>query len=298
MDGAILVVSAADGPMPQTREHILLARQVGVPALVVFLNKVDMVDDPELIELVEMEIRELLSFYEFPGDEITIVKGSALAAATGGDPKLGKEAILELMAAVEASIPTPKRETEKPFLMPVEDTFSIAGRGTVVTGRVEQGVLKVGDDLEIVGLVPTQKTICTGVEMFKKSLDQGQAGDNLGCLLRSIKRDEVTRGQVLAAPGTVKTYKKFAAEVYVLTANEGGRHTPFFSNYRPQFFFRTADVTGTCQLPKSVEMVVPGDNATLEVTLLHAVPMAEGLRFALREGGKTVGAGVVAKVIE
>jgi len=298
MDGAILVVSAADGPMPQTREHILLARQVGVPALVVFLNKVDMVDDPELIELVEMEIRELLNFYEFPGDDITIVKGSALAATTGSDHKLGRDAILELMAAVEANIPTPKRETEKPFLMPVEDVFSIAGRGTVVTGRVEQGVLKVGDDLEIVGLVPTQKSICTGVEMFKKSLDQGQAGDNLGCLLRSIKKDDVRRGQVLAAPGTVKTYKKFSAEVYILTANEGGRHTPFFNKYRPQFFFRTADVTGVCTLPKAVEMVVPGDNATLEIDLLYAVPMAEGLRFALREGGKTVGAGVVAKVIE
>lgn len=298
MDGAILVVSAADGPMPQTREHILLARQVGVPALVVFLNKVDMVDDPDLLELVEMEVRELLTFYEFPGETIKIVKGSALAASTGGDPVLGKEAILKLMEAVEESIPTPKRETDKPFLMPVEDTFSISGRGTVVTGRVEQGVVKVGEDLEIVGIVPTQKTTCTGVEMFKKSLDFGQAGDNVGVLLRGTKRDEVFRGQVLAAPNTVKTYKKFQAEIYVLTQNEGGRHTPFFNNYRPQFFFRTADVTGTCLLPEKVEMVMPGDNATMTIQLFTAVPMAEGLRFALREGGKTVGAGVVAKVIE
>lgn len=298
MDGAILVVSAADGPMPQTREHILLARQVGVPALVVFLNKVDMVDDPELIELVEMEVRELLNFYEFPGDEISVVRGSALAAATGGDAKIGKEAILELMAAVEEKIPTPQRDTEKPFLMPVEDTFSIAGRGTVATGRVEQGKLKVGDELDLIGLKPTVKTTCTGVEMFKKSLDYGQAGDNLGILLRSLKREDVVRGQVLAAPNTLKTYKKFNAEVYVLTDKEGGRHTPFFNNYKPQFFIRTADVTGSVKLPKDVEMVMPGDNATLEISLIHPVAMAEGLRFALREGGKTVGAGVVAKLIE
>jgi len=298
MDGAILVVSAADGPMPQTREHILLARQVGVPALVVFLNKVDMVDDPELIELVEMEIRELLSFYEFPGDDIEIIKGSALAAVTGSDAKLGKEAILKLMEAVEAKIPTPKRETDKPFLMPVEDTFSISGRGTVATGRVETGVLKVGDELEIVGIAATQKTICTGVEMFKKSMDFGQAGDNVGALLRGVKREDVKRGQLLVAPGTVKCYKKFKAEVYVLTEKEGGRHTPFFNNYKPQFFFRTADVTGICTLPTTVEMVVPGDNATLDIELIVPVAMAEGLRFALREGGKTVGAGVVAKLIE
>jgi elongation factor Tu len=298
MDGAILVVSAADGPMPQTREHILLARQVGVPALVVFLNKVDMVDDPELIELVEMEVRELLSLYKFPGDEIKIVRGSALAAATGGDPKLGKEAILALMDAVEASIPTPKRETDKPFLMPVEDTFSISGRGTVCTGRIEQGTLKVGDEIEVVGLKDTQKTTCTGVEMFKKSMDFGQAGDNVGALLRGLKRDDVKRGQVLAAVNTVKTYKKFKAEVYVLTQNEGGRHTPFFNSYRPQFFFRTADVTGTVTLPENVEMVVPGDNATMNIELLTPVAMSQGLRFALREGGKTVGAGVVAAVLE
>lgn len=298
MDGGILVVSAADGPMPQTREHILLARQVGVPALVVFLNKVDMVDDPELIELVEMEIRELLNFYEFPGDDIAIIKGSALAAATGGDPKIGKDAIMELMKAVEEKISIPKREVDKPFLMPVEDVFSIAGRGTVVTGRVEQGVLKVGDDLEIVGLIATQKTTCTGVEMFRKSLERGEAGDNLGALLRGIKKDDVRRGQVVAAPGTVKTYKKFSAEVYCLTEKEGGRHTPFFNHYRPQFFFRTADVTGSCTLPPTSEMVMPGDNASLTVELYTPVPMAEGLRFALREGGKTVGAGVVAKVIE
>lgn len=298
MDGAILVVSAADGPMPQTREHILLARQVGVPALVVFLNKVDMVDDPELIELVEMEVRELLNFYEFPGDEISTVKGSALAAATGGDTKIGRDAILELMEAVESKIPTPKRDLEKPFLMPVEDTFTISGRGTVATGRVEQGVVKVGDDLDLVGLKPLSKTTCTGVEMFRKSLENGQAGDNLGILLRSLKREDVLRGQVLAAPNSLKTYKKFKAEVYVLTDKEGGRHTPFFSNYRPQFFFRTADVTGSVKLPEGVEMVVPGDNATLEIELIAPVAMAEGLRFALREGGRTVGAGVVAKVIE
>lgn len=298
MDGAILVVSAADGPMPQTREHILLARQVGVPALVVFLNKIDMVSDPELVELVEMEVRELLSFYEFPGDTIPIVQGSALAAATGGDPKIGKDAIMKLMEAVEANIPTPVRETEKPFLMPVEDIFSIAGRGTVATGRIEQGKIKVGEDIEVVGLVNTQKTTCIGVEMFKKSMDFGQAGDNVGILLRGLKRDDVKRGQVLAAPNTVKTFKKFKAEVYVLTQNEGGRHTPFFNNYRPQCFFRTADVTGVCTLPEKVEMVVPGDNVTMEISLITPIAMAEGLRFAIREGGKTVGAGVVAKTLE
>jgi len=298
MDGAILVVSAADGPMPQTREHILLARQVGVPALVVFLNKVDMVDDPELLELVEMEVRELLNFYEFPGDKIAIVRGSALAASTGGDAKLGKEAILKLMAAVEENIPTPKREVDKPFLMPIEDIFSIGGRGTVCTGRIEQGKIKVGEDLDVVGIVPLQKTICIGVEMFRKSLDFGQAGDNCGILLRSIKREDVRRGQVLAAPNTIKTYKKFKAEVYVLKDTEGGRHTPFFNNYRPQFFFRTADVTGVVKLPEGVEMVVPGDNANLEIDLIAPIPMEVGLRFALREGGKTVGAGVVSQTIE
>jgi len=298
MDGAILVVSAADGPMPQTREHILLSRQVGVPALVVFLNKVDMVDDEELLELVEMEVRELLSFYEFPGDDIEIIRGSALAATSGSDDKLGKEAVLELMRAVERNIPTPKRDTEKPFIMPVEDTFSIAGRGTVVSGRVEQGILKVGETVELVGLKETTSTTCTGVEMFKKSMDYGQAGDNIGALMRGIKRDEVLRGQVLSAPGATKTGKSFTAEVYVLTKEEGGRHTPFFNKYRPQFFFRTADVTGSCTLPEGVEMVMPGDNATLQVDLLTSVPMAEGLRFAIREGGKTVGAGVVAKMVE
>eukprot|EP01033_Poteriospumella_lacustris_P003752 gene3750-2660_t len=299
MDGAILVVSAADGPMPQTREHILLARQVGVPALVVFLNKIDAVSDPELVELVEMEVRELLSFYEFPGDDIEIIKGSALAAATDGDATIGRDAILQLMEAVERSIPTPVRETDKTFLMPVEDTFSIAGRGTVVTGRVEQGIVKVGDELEIVGLKPTiTKTTCTGVEMFKKSLDQGLAGDNVGVLLRGVKREDILRGQVLAQPGTVKTHKKFKAEVYVLNQKEGGRHTPFFNNYRPQFFFRTADITGNCKLPEGVEMIMPGDNATFEIELIAPVAMSEGLRFALREGGRTVGAGVVAKIIE
>lgn len=298
MDGAILVVSAADGPMPQTREHILLARQVGVPNLVVYLNKVDQVDDPELIELVEMEVRELLSFYEFDGDEIEIVQGSALAATNDKDPTIGRESILALMEAVERSIPTPERDLDKPFLMPVEDTFSISGRGTVVTGRIETGKLSVGDDLEIIGLKEKAKTTCTGVEMFKKSLPDAQAGDNVGALLRGVKREDVLRGQVLAAPGTIKTAKKFAAELYVLNKDEGGRHTPFFNNYRPQFFFRTADVTGNCVLPKEVEMVVPGDNASIEVELIHPVAMAEGLRFAIREGGKTVGAGVVAKIIE
>lgn len=299
MDGAILVVSAADGPMPQTREHILLARQVGVPHLVVFLNKVDMVDDPELVELVEMEVRDLLTQYKYDGDNAKIVRGSALMASTGGDPTLGRDAILALMAAVEEAVPTPARELDKPFLMPVEDIFSIQGRGTVVTGRIEQGSVKTGEDLEILGLVPTPlKTTCTGVEMFKKSMDYGQAGDNVGILLRGTKREEIQRGQVIAKPGSVKTYKKFEGEVYVLTQKEGGRHTPFFKNYRPQFFFRTADVTGHITLPETVEMVVPGDNATLSVELIQPVAMTVGLRFALREGGKTVGAGVVSKLIE
>eukprot|EP00606_Chrysophyceae_sp_TOSAG23-5_P000066 GSChrysophyteH2.ASY1.ANO1.232.1 assembled CDS len=284
--------------MPQTREHILLARQVGVPALVVFLNKVDQVDDPELVELVEMEVRDLLSFYDFDGDEIEIVSGSALAAITESNDEIGKEAILKLMESVEKSIPTPERETQKPFLMPVEDTFSISGRGTVVTGRIETGTLRVGDDVEIVGLKKTQKTTCTGVEMFKKSMPDGQAGDNVGALVRGIKREEVLRGQVLAAPGSVSTYTKFEAQVYVLNKEEGGRHTPFFNNYRPQFFFRTADVTGTCMLPTDVEMVVPGDDAKLHIELISPIAMAEGLRFALREGGKTVGAGVVSKLVE
>lgn len=298
MDGAILVVSAADGPMPQTREHILLARQVGVPNLVVFLNKVDMVEDEELLELVEMEVRELLSTYKYDGDNIHIVRGSALAAATGGDKKLGADAIMKLMEAVEDSIPTPARDLDKPFLMPIEDTFSIQGRGTVVTGRVEQGSLKTGDEIEIIGLVPKAiKTTCTGVEMFKKSLDYGQAGDNVGILLRGLKREDVRRGQVVIKPGSLSTYTRFQAEIYVLTQKEGGRHTPFFKKYKPQFYFRTADVTGECILPDNVEMVVPGDNATLEVQLISPVAMAEGLRFALREGGKTVGAGVVTKVI-
>mmetsp|Transcript_89352 Transcript_89352/g.193419 ORF Transcript_89352/g.193419 Transcript_89352/m.193419 type:complete len:420 (-) Transcript_89352:170-1429(-) len=298
MDGGILVVSAADGPMPQTREHILLARQVGVPNLVVFLNKVDMVDDEELLELVEMEVRDLLSLYKYDGDNITIVRGSALAAATDGDPKIGKEAILALMDAVEATIPTPKREIDKPFLMPIEDTFSIAGRGTVATGRIELGQIKVGDEVEIVGIKPNPtKTTCTGVEMFKKSMESGQAGDNVGLLLRGLKRDDLLRGQVIAKPGSIKTCTKFEGEVYVLTQAEGGRHTPFFSNYRPQFFVRTADVTGSVQLPEGVEMVMPGDNATLSCDILHPLPMDVGLRFALREGGRTVGAGVVSKLL-
>lgn len=298
MDGGILVVSAADGPMPQTREHILLARQVGVPNLVVFLNKVDMVDDEELIELVEMEVRDLLSLYKYDGDNITIVRGSALAAATGGDPKIGRDAILALMEAVEATIPTPKREVDKPFLMPIEDTFSIAGRGTVATGRIEFGEIKVGDEVEVVGMnAAATKTTCTGVEMFKKSMESGQAGDNVGLLLRGLKRDDLLRGQVIAKPGSVKTFKEFEGEVYVLTQAEGGRHTPFFSNYRPQFFLRTADVTGSVMLPEGVEMVMPGDNATLSCKVIHPVPMDVGLRFALREGGRTVGAGVVSKVI-
>ena len=297
MDGAILVVSAADGPMPQTREHILLARQVGVPAIVVFMNKVDMVDDPELLELVEMEIRELLSSYQFPGDEIPIIKGSAKVALEGGDPKIGHDAILALMDAVDNYIPQPDRPTDKPFLMPIEDVFSISGRGTVVTGRVERGVLKVGDEIEIVGIKPTSKTTCTGVEMFRKLLDQGQAGDNIGVLLRGTKRDEVERGQVLAAPGTITPHTKFESEVYVLSKEEGGRHTPFFANYRPQFYFRTTDVTGTVELPAGVEMVMPGDNVKLTVQLIVPIAMEEKLRFAIREGGHTVGAGVVSKIL-
>ena len=298
MDGAILVVSAADGPMPQTREHILLARQVGVPAIVVYLNKMDMVDDPELLDLVEMEVRELLSSYQFPGDEIPIIKGSAKVALDGGDPKMGRDSIIALMDAVDSYIPQPERPLDQPFLMPIEDVFSISGRGTVVTGRVERGVLKVGDEIEIVGLRPTQKTVCTGIEMFRKLLDQGQAGDNIGVLLRGTKREEVERGQVLAAPGTITPHTKFESEVYVLSKDEGGRHTPFFANYRPQFYFRTTDVTGTIELPAGVEMVMPGDNVKLTVTLIVPVAMAEGLRFAIREGGHTVGAGVVAKIIE
>jgi len=298
MDGAILVCSAADGPMPQTREHILLARQVGVPALVVFLNKVDMVDDEELLELVEMEVRELLSSYDFPGDDIPIVKGSALAAVEGRDPKIGEEAVLELMAQVDAYIPQPERPVDLPFLMPVEDVFSISGRGTVVTGRVERGIVKVGEEVEIVGLRPSQKTTCTGVEMFRKLLDQGQAGDNVGLLLRGTKREDVERGQVLCKPGSITPHTKFVAEAYILTKEEGGRHTPFFTNYRPQFYFRTTDVTGQVELPEGTEMVMPGDNVSMKVTLIAPIAMDEGLRFAIREGGRTVGAGVVAKIIE
>ena len=300
MDGAILVVSAPDGPMPQTREHILLARQVGVPALVVFLNKVDMVQDKELLELVEMEVRDLLTFYQFPGDKIPIVRGSALAAVNGDKPELGREAILKLMDAVDTHILLPKRELDKPFLMPVEDVFMIAGRGTVVTGRVESGTIKVGDAIEVVGLRPqVLATTCTGVEMFKKSLDRGEAGDNLGILVRGLKREDVSRGQVVAKPGTVKTHKKFTAEIYVLKKEEGGRHTPFVVNYKPQFFIRTADITGTVtSLKEGAEMVMPGDNTTVTIELMQPVPMATGLRFALREGGKTVGAGVVASIIE
>lgn len=296
MDGAILVVSAADGPMPQTREHILLARQVGVPSLVVFMNKVDMVDDAELLELVEMEIRELLSSYQFPGDDIPVVKGSAKVALDGGDKTIGHDAIMTLMDAVDSYIPQPERPIDKPFLMPIEDVFSISGRGTVVTGRIERGVVKVGEEVEIVGLRPTQKTTCTGVEMFRKLLDQGQAGDNVGVLLRGTKREDVERGQVLAKPGSITPHTKFESEVYILSKEEGGRHTPFFANYRPQFYFRTTDVTGTIELPAGVEMVMPGDNVKLTVTLIVPVAMDEGLRFAIREGGHTVGAGVVAKV--
>ena len=298
MDGAILVVSAADGPMPQTREHILLARQVGVPAIVVFMNKVDQVDDPELLELVEMEIRDLLSSYDFPGDEIPIVKGSALVALEDGDPKIGKEAIIKLMEEVDRYIPQPERPKDQPFLMPIEDVFSISGRGTVVTGRVERGVLHVGDEIEIVGIKPTQKTTCTGIEMFRKLLDQGEAGDNIGVLLRGTKREEVERGQVLAAPGSITPHTEFKCECYILTKEEGGRHTPFFSNYRPQFYFRTTDVTGSIELPEGTEMVMPGDNIRMTAKLIHPVAMNEGLRFAIREGGRTVGAGVVSKILK
>ncbi|MFG1285309.1 elongation factor Tu, partial [Xanthobacter autotrophicus] len=290
MDGAILVVSAADGPMPQTREHILLARQVGVPALVVFLNKCDMVDDEELLELVELEVRELLSKYDFPGDDIPIIRGSALVALENGDPKLGRDAVLKLMEAVDAYIPQPERPVDLPFLMPIEDVFSISGRGTVVTGRVERGIIKVGEEVEIVGIRPTQKTTVTGVEMFRKLLDQGQAGDNVGILVRGTKREDVERGQVVCKPGTVKPHTKFKAEAYILTKEEGGRHTPFFTNYRPQFYFRTTDVTGVCTLPEGTEMVMPGDNVSMDVALIVPIAMEEKLRFAIREGGRTVGA--------
>jgi elongation factor Tu len=296
MDGGILVCSAADGPMPQTREHILLARQVGVPALVVFLNKVDMVDDAELLELVEMEVRDLLSSYNFPGDDIPIVKGSALAAVEGRDPEIGENAILALMKAVDEYIPTPERPLDKPFLMPVEDVFSISGRGTVVTGRVEQGIVKVGEEIEIVGIRPTVKTTCTGVEMFRKLLDQGQAGDNIGALLRGVEREGVERGQVLCKPGSITPHTVFEAEAYILTKEEGGRHTPFFTNYRPQFYFRTTDVTGIVKLPADKEMVLPGDNVKMDVELINPIAMDKGLRFAIREGGRTVGAGVVSEI--
>jgi len=298
MDGAILVVSGADGPMPQTREHILLARQVGVPALVVYMNKVDLVDDEELLELVEMEVRELLSSYDFPGDDIPIVKGSAKVAIDGGDPKLGEDSILELMVAVDTYIPQPERPIDLPFLMPVEDVFSISGRGTVVTGRVERGIVKVGEEVEIVGIRPVQKTVCTGVEMFRKLLDQGQAGDNVGVLLRGTKREDVERGQVLCKPGSITPHTKFVAEAYILTKEEGGRHTPFFTNYRPQFYFRTTDVTGIIKLKEGVEMIMPGDNAELDVELITPIAMEERLRFAIREGGRTVGSGVVTKIVE
>jgi elongation factor Tu len=298
MDGAILVVSAADGPMPQTREHILLARQVGVPSLVVYMNKVDMVDDPELLELVELEVRELLSSYEFPGDDIPVIQGSALCALDGREDAIGRESILKLMEAVDSYIPQPERAKDRPFLMPIEDVFTISGRGTVVTGRIERGIVKVGDEVEIVGLRPTTKTIATGVEMFRKLLDQGEAGDNVGVLLRGTKREEVERGQVLAKPGTITPHTTFVAEAYVLTKEEGGRHTPFFDNYRPQFYFRTTDVTGSVKLPEGTEMVMPGDNITMNVELLVPIAMEEGLRFAIREGGRTVGAGVVAKIIK
>jgi elongation factor Tu len=298
MDGGILVVNAADGPMPQTREHILLARQVGVPALVVFMNKVDQVDDPELLELVEMEIRELLSSYEFPGDDIPIIAGSALAAMEGRDPEIGENKIRELMAAVDSFIPEPARPIDKPFLMPIEDVFSISGRGTVCTGRIEQGVVNVGDEIEIVGIKDTQKTTITGVEMFRKLLDSGQAGDNVGALLRGTKREEVERGQVLCKPGSITPHTKFTGEAYILSKDEGGRHTPFFANYRPQFYFRTTDVTGVVTLPAGTEMVMPGDNVNIDVELIAPIAMSEGLRFAIREGGRTVGAGVVAKITE
>jgi len=296
MDGAILVVSAADGPMPQTREHILLARQVGVPALVVFMNKVDMVDDGELLDLVEMEVRELLSSYQFPGDDIPVVRGSALCALEDKNPEIGKQAVIALMAAVDAYIPQPDRPIDQPFLMPIEDVFSISGRGTVVTGRVERGIVKVGEEIEIVGIRDTKKSTVTGVEMFRKLLDQGQAGDNIGALLRGVGREDVERGQVLCKPGSVKPHKKFKAEAYILTKEEGGRHTPFFTNYRPQFYFRTTDVTGVCSLPEGTEMVMPGDNVTMDVELIQPIAMEEKLRFAIREGGRTVGAGVVASI--
>ncbi|WP_369969488.1 elongation factor Tu [Stenotrophomonas rhizophila] len=297
MDGAILVCSAADGPMPQTREHILLSRQVGVPYIVVFLNKADMVDDAELLELVEMEVRELLSKYDFPGDDTPIISGSARLALEGDQSDIGVPAVIKLVEALDSWIPTPERDIDKPFLMPVEDVFSISGRGTVVTGRIERGVIKVGEEIEIVGIRPVQKTTVTGVEMFRKLLDQGQAGDNAGLLLRGTKRDDVERGQVLAKPGSIKPHTKFDAEVYVLSKDEGGRHTPFFKGYRPQFYFRTTDITGACELPEGVEMVMPGDNVKMVVTLINPVAMDEGLRFAIREGGRTVGAGVVSKII-
>ena len=298
MDGAILVVSAADGPMPQTREHILLARQVGVPALVVFMNKCDMVDDPELLDLVEMEVRELLSSYQFPGDDIPIIRGSALCALEGKSPELGREAVLKLMEAVDSYIPQPERPKDLPFLMPIEDVFSISGRGTVVTGRVERGIVKVGEEVEIVGLRDTQKTTVTGIEMFRKLLDTGEAGDNVGALLRGVDREGVERGQVLCKPGSVKPHKKFKAEAYILTKEEGGRHTPFFANYRPQFYFRTTDVTGVVTLPEGTEMVMPGDNISFDIELITPIAMEEKLRFAIREGGRTVGAGVVAKITD
>ncbi len=298
MDGAVLVVSAADGPMPQTREHILLARQVGVPAIVVYMNKVDQVDDPEILELVELEVRELLSIYKFPGDDIPVIQGSALAALEGGDETTGKQSVLELMAAVDNYVPQPERPKDQPFLMPIEDVFSISGRGTVVTGRIERGVVNVGEEVEIVGIKETSKTTCTGVEMFRKLLDQGEAGDNVGCLLRGVGREEVERGQVLAKPGSITPHTKFSAEAYILTKDEGGRHTPFFTNYRPQFYFRTTDVTGQVALPEGTEMVMPGDNVSMEVELISPIAMDEGLRFAIREGGRTVGAGVVASIIE
>ncbi len=298
MDGAILVVSSADGPMPQTREHILLARQVGVPYIIVYMNKADMVDDAELLELVEMEIRELLSKYDFPGDDTPIIVGSALKALEGDQSDIGEPSIIKLAAALDSYIPEPERAIDKPFLMPVEDVFSISGRGTVVTGRVERGIVKVGEEIEIVGIVPTVKTTCTGVEMFRKLLDQGQAGDNVGVLLRGTKREEVQRGQVLAKPGSIKPHTKFSAEIYVLSKDEGGRHTPFFNGYRPQFYFRTTDVTGSIELPAGTEMVMPGDNVSIQVSLIQPIAMDEGLRFAIREGGRTVGAGVVAKIDE
>ncbi len=298
MDGAILVVSAADGPMPQTREHILLARQVGVPALVVFMNKCDMVDDPELLDLVELEVRELLKSYQFPGDDLPVVRGSALMALEDKSPELGEEAVLKLMAEVDRYIPQPARDKDKPFLMPIEDVFSISGRGTVVTGRVERGIVKVGEEVEIVGLKATTKTTVTGVEMFRKLLDSGEAGDNIGALLRGVGREDVERGQVLAKPGSITPHTNFEAEAYILTKEEGGRHTPFFTNYRPQFYFRTTDVTGVVTLPEGTEMVMPGDNARLVVELIQPIAMDEGLRFAIREGGRTVGAGVVTKVVK